>query len=173
MGVIKSSDPATRAIPGVLLQFLDRATVALGCTADRSLVPAVHWVSGWQVDADQRSLWCLVPRDFTAGLRPALDAHGRFALTVEHIGPHECYQFKGRILEIRPSTEHDAAVVARCRERFAAAVRQIPQFAGQEAALRRYILDAGVAVRFAVQEIFLQTPGPGAGSLLARLENLS
>jgi hypothetical protein len=173
MGVTKTSEPAARAIPGVILQFLDRASVALGCTADRDRLPTIHWVSGWQADADQKSLWCFVPREFEAGLRQAIAAKGRFSMTVEHIGPHECYQFKGRILEARPATEADAAVVARCRERFAAAVRQVPQFAGHEAALRRYILDAVVAVRVAVHEIFLQTPGPGAGSLLARLENPS
>jgi hypothetical protein len=171
MSSLRNSEPKTRAIPGVLVQFLDRASVALGCTRDAQLVPRIHWVSGWQLDADPASLWCFIPREFAAGLQPALDGNGHFALTVEHIGPHECYQFKGRLRELRPAIEADRAVVARSRERFAAAVRALlPHLTEQEAEMRRYILDPAVAVRFSVREIFLQTPGPGAGSLLARLE---
>jgi hypothetical protein len=174
MSVIRRPDSTARAIPGVLIQFLERASVALGCTADASRVPRVHWVSGWQVDPDHRSIWCFVPREFTPGLEATMEGNGQFALTVEHIGPHECYQFKGRCVELRPSTESDRAVVSRCRERFSIAVRHhVPQIASHDAALRRYILEPAVAVRVAVREIFLQTPGPGAGSLLARLEPTS
>lgn len=172
MSAVRSPEPVSRTLPGVLVQFLDRASVAIGCTRDRALVPNIHYVSGWQLDADQKSIWCHIPESFTPGLRAALEENGLFALTVEHIGPHECYQFKGRYLSMRPATEHDRAVVARCRERFACAVVGLhPHFAGETGALRRYILDPAVAVRFAVHEVYLQTPGPGAGSLLARLED--
>jgi hypothetical protein len=157
-------------LPGVIVQFLDRASVAIGCTRDRDLVPRIHYVSGWQLDADQRSIWCFIPEAFTPGLQSSLEDNGHFALTVEHIGPHECYQFKGRYRSMRPSTEYDRAVVARCRERFASAVTALlSNYASQSQALRRYILDPAVAVRFDVREVYLQTPGPGAGSLLAKL----
>ncbi len=172
MSALRRSEPAARSLPGVILQFLERASVALGCTRDGKLVPRVHWVSGWQADADQRSLWCFIPREFGDGLAAALETNGHFALTVEHIGPHECYQFKGRLLSMRAATEPDLAVASRCRERFAAAVPALlPHLAGERELLRRYILPPAVAVRFAVREIYLQTPGPGAGSLLARLED--
>lgn len=157
-------------MPGVILRFLDRASVALGCSRDGALVPRIHWVSGWQVDPDQASIWCFVPKEFAEGLPPAGEEHGPFALTIEHIGPHECYQFKGPLRERRPATEADRLVTSRCRERFSAAVRGLlTHLAGEDAALRRYILEPAVAVRLEVREIFLQTPGPGAGSLMARL----
>lgn len=158
-------------LPGVLVQFLDRASVAIGCTRDRDLIPRIHYVSGWQLDEDQRSIWCFIPAAFTPGLQSSLEDNGHFALTIEHIGPHECYQFKGKYRAMRPSTEHDRAVVARCRERFASAVVALhPHFANQADALRRYILDPAEAVRVDVREVYLQTPGPGAGRLLAQLE---
>ena len=158
-------------LPGVLVQFLDRASVAVACTRDQNLVSRIHYVSGWQLDADQKSIWCFIPSEFAAGLQESLDGNRQFALTVEHIGPHETYQFKGKLVESRPATEHDRAVVARCRSRFASALLALnPKLAGKSATLERYILDPGVAVRVAVREIFLQTPGPGAGTLLASLE---
>lgn len=158
-------------IPGLLQRFLERASVGIGCTRARDLTPRVHYVSGWQVDPDQRSIWGYVPKIFEPGLGEAAAEKGPFALTVEHIGPHETYQFKGRLAELRPATEADRAVAARCRERFSAAVRGLlPHLADKDAALRSYIAEPAVAVRLAVREIYVQTPGPGAGSLLATLE---
>ena len=172
MSTVRSPESAPRALPRVLVQFLDRASVALGCTRNATLTPRIHHSSGWLLDADQRSIWCFIPEAFTTGLRSSLEENGHFALTVEHIGPHECYQFKGRYLSMRPSTENDREIVARCRERFAAAVAALnPHAAPDPAVLRRYILDPAVAVRFAVREVFLQTPGPGAGRLLVQLED--
>lgn len=171
MGTVRRPEGAPRSIPGVILNFLERASVAMGCTRDEKRVPRIHWTSGWQVDPDARSLWAFVSRPFAAGLAEAARAQGPFALTVEHIGPHETYQFKGRLVECRAATEADRTVVARVRERFAAAVvGLLPHFAADREALRAYIWDPAVAVRATVREIYLQTPGPGAGSLLARLE---
>jgi len=168
---VRSPEPVARVLPGVLVQFLDRASVAVACTRDRDLVPRIHYVSGWQLDADQKSIWCFIPKEFTPGLQESLDGNRRFALTVEHIGPHETYQFKGTGVSLRPATDADAAVTARCRGRFASALIALQaKLAGKTAVLERYILDPAVAFRFAVREIYLQTPGPGAGTLLAKLE---
>lgn len=170
MSVVRGSE-VSKTLPGVLVQFLDRASVAIGCTRDATLAPTIHYASGWQLDGDQRSIWCFIPEPFTPRLRSSLEENGHFALTVEHIGPHECYQFKGTYVEMRPATDVDREIVARCRERFAAALCGLnPLLAPNKDVLRRYILDPAVAVRFAVREVYLQTPGPGAGRLLAQLE---
>ena len=55
-------------IPGVLLQFLERASVAMGCTRTRDLVPQIHWVSGWSVDPDGSTVHCYIPKAFANGL---------------------------------------------------------------------------------------------------------
>jgi hypothetical protein len=159
-------------IPGVIRRFLERASVAVGCTRDRALTPRIHYVSGWSVDPDERSLWGFVPAVFERGLRETAEEKGPFALTVEHIGPHECYQFKGALEELRTAVDADRAIVERCRARFAAAVKDLlPHLAPHHAALRRYIAEPSLAFRVRVREIYAQTPGPGAGSLLARLED--
>jgi hypothetical protein len=173
MSPLQTPNAALRPIPGVILQFLDRASVAVGCTRDRALRPHLRWVSGWQVDQDRNSLWCFIPREFMTGLLESLEENGHFALTTELIGPHECYQFKGRHLEHRAVTDQDRAIVETCRDRFSAHVRAHLRHAPPDQYLRCYILDPAIAIRFRVREIYLQTPGPGAGRLLSRLEGSS
>ena len=52
-------------IPGVMVSFLGRASVAVASTRDERLVPRVHFLSGWSVDPDGEGVTCLVPAAFT------------------------------------------------------------------------------------------------------------
>jgi len=156
-------------ISGKIVRFLEqRANVAFGGTRDRDLVPHGHRVSGWRVDADGRTLTALVPEQFIAHLVESLEDNGHFALTVEEFPSHETYQFKGRYLRHRPLRHDDVEVVDRIRERFVKNVRPIYTDA-PEHFLKAFILKAHLAVEFEVLEIYLQTPGPGAGARLAPL----
>lgn len=161
------SQPAV-AIPSTLVQFLEqRGSVGVAATRDRALKPRVHGLSGWSVADQGRELVCLVSRGFTDGLMASLEENGQFAVTVEHIGPHETYQFKGSYAGSRPLTPEDRATWERFRTRFALAVQGIDRKSGLSSAwLADYIPPPEVAVRMRVGEIFLQTPGPGAGKRL-------
>ncbi len=153
-------------IPGKIVRFLEqRANVAFAGTRDRDLVPHGHRVSGWRVDADGGTLTALVPEQSAAHLVESLEDNGQFALTVEESPSHETYQFKGRYLRHRPLQDDDVETVDRIRERFVKNLR--PIFADlPEHALEAFVLKAHVAVEFEVIEIYLQTPGPGAGARL-------
>jgi hypothetical protein len=88
-------------------------------------------------------------------------------VTVEHIGPHETYQFKGSYAGSRPLTREDQATWERLRTRFAVTVRGIDPNTGlTDSWLADYIPPPEIVVRMRVREIFLQTPGPGAGKRL-------
>jgi hypothetical protein len=141
-------------IPGKLERFLED---------DRDLVPCGHRIVGWRVGADHQTLACMVPALFLTGLVENLTDNGRFAVTIEEFPTHETYQFKGQYLRHRDAGAEDQRLVARIRERFARSVRsvltEIP-----EAVLRDVVLDPAVIVEMRVEEIFLQTPGPGAGT---------
>jgi hypothetical protein len=76
-------------IPGVMVSFLGRASVAVASTRDERLVPRVHFLSGWSVDPDGEGVTCLVPAAFTHGLDETLLSRGEFALTAEVSGRHE------------------------------------------------------------------------------------
>ena len=153
-------------IPGMLIEFLDRASVGIASTRSRDLVPAVHFLSGWRVEDNGAIVECLVARGFTEGLEENLADNGRLTLTAEVIGPHETYQFKGATVGTRPAGAADARVSEACRQRFFDACQKY--YAGQfeDEDVRAKIGPPAVVVRLEVSEVYIQTPGPAAGKRL-------
>jgi len=153
-------------IPGKIARFLEqRANVAFAGTRNRDLVPSGHPISGWCIGADGRTLTVLLPEPFTAGLVESLRDNGELALTVEDFPAHETYQFKGRYVRHRPVQREDIDIVDRIRERFMKNIRTVYP-AVPEGIVGAFISTPGLAVEFEVFEIYLQTPGPGAGTRL-------
>jgi hypothetical protein len=153
-------------IPGRLVRFLDQyANLAFAGTRDHNRVPRGHCVSGWRLGTDGHTLTAIVAMGFSSHLVESVQENGQFALTVEEYPSHETYQFKGRYLRHRPLEQEDVEAVDRIRERF---VRNVmPLYPGAPPnPLRSFILPPELAVEFAVDEIYLQTPGPGAGARL-------
>jgi hypothetical protein len=153
-------------IPGRILRFLEQhGNLAFAGTRDRDLVPYGHRVSGWFVGADGRTMTALVAEHSTDRLVDSLQDNGELALTVEEFPSHETYQFKGRYVLHRPVRREDIQVVDRIRDRFLRSVRHLFSDA-PEYLLNAYIHVPALAVEFEVKEIFVQTPGPGAGARL-------
>ena len=153
-------------IPGKIVRFLEQhANVAFAGTRDRDLVPYGHKVCGWRVDADQRTMTALVPEEFTPGLVESLQENGELAVTVEEFPSHETYQFKGRYLRNRAVRHDDVEIVDRIRRRFVRSLRPIYADAPEDV-LNAFVSNPSLAVEFEVLEIYLQTPGPGAGTRL-------
>src|SRR5262245_23683518 len=149
-------------IPGMILKFLqDRGTIAVSGTRDENLVPHVHYVSGWDVESDQRTIRCSINQAYLEHLFSSLEDNGQFSLTVEQIGTHETYQFKGNFTGSAEPNDADCAAHSRVTDRFAKAVSSL--FGLSQEVCRAFIFPPSVVVRFTVREIFLQTPGPGAG----------
>lgn len=149
-------------IPGMILQFLqDRGTIAVSGTRDANRVPHVHYVSGWDVEPNQQTIRCSINGSYLDHLFSSLEENGQFALTVEQIGTHETYQFKGTYAGSAEPNDADFSAHQRMTARFAKAVSLL--FGHSEQDCRAFIAPPSVVVRFTVKEIFLQTPGPGAG----------
>ena len=154
------------ALPGRLVRFLDQhANLAFAGTRGRDLVPHGHRVSGWRLGGDGRTLTAIIAEDSSSHLVESVEDNGEFALTVEEFPSHETYQFKGRYLRHRPLQPEDTAAVDRIRERFVKSVTPLYPDAAQHM-LGSYIQRPELAVDFEVREVFLQTPGPGAGARL-------
>jgi hypothetical protein len=152
-----------RVIPGKIVRFLEQyANVAFAGTRDRARVPHGHRVSGWRIGAGGRTLTVFIPEQFTAHLVESLEDNGQLAVTVEEFPSHETYQFKGRYLRHRPLQQEDVEIVDRIRERFVRNLRPIYSDV-PENLLRALVVKPRLAVEFEVMEIYLQTPGPGAG----------
>ena len=156
-------------IPGKIVRFLEQhANVAFAGTRDRDLVPYGHKVCGWRVDADQRTMTAFVPQEFTPGLVESLRENGELAVTVEEFPSHETYQFKGRYLRDREVRHDDVEIVDRIRRRFVRSLRPIYADVPEDV-LNAFVSNPSLAVEFEVLEVYLQTPGPGAGTRLVPL----
>jgi hypothetical protein len=153
-------------IPGKLIRFLEQyANVAFVGVRDSGLVPFGHRVSGWRVGADQRTMTIFVPHEFVQRLVDSLQQNGELAVTVEAFPAHETYQFKGRYLHHRSVQDDDVEIVNRVRRRFVKSLRPMDPDRSEDA-LQAFVSSPSLAVDFEVQEIYLQTPGPGAGTRL-------
>lgn len=150
-------------IPREIVDFLSRASVAVLSTRDAARAPHIHFLSGWQVHEDRASVVCLVPASFTDRLAEGLAPAGRIAMVAEVIGPHETYQLKGRYLEHREAGPADRPVFDACLRRFVDGVQAHLKGRFREDDLAARVHEPAIALRFAVEEVFLQTPGPAAG----------
>jgi len=153
-------------IPGMLIDFLDRASVGICSTRGKDLAPRIHFLAGWRVEERGEVVECLVSRGFTDRLEENLADNRRLTLTAEVIGPHETYQFKGTSEGVRPAGAADTPASEACRRRFFDAIRKY--YPGQfkdEDILARVGIPA-VVVRLSVSEVYIQTPGPAAGKRL-------
>ena len=153
-------------IPGKLVRFLEQyANVAFAGSRDRDLVPFGHRVSGWQVGANQQTMTIWFPDDDLQKLLGSLQENGELAVTVEEFPSHETYQFKGRYLHHRGLEDGDTEIVDRLRRRFVKSLRPLYPDAPEEV-LSAFVSPPTLAVELEVLEIYLQTPGPGAGTRL-------
>lgn len=155
-------------IPGKIVRFLEeRANVGLAGTRDHQLLPWGYRMSGWRVAPDGRTLTVLVATPRADHLVESLQDNGQFAVTVAEHPTHETYQLKGRYVRHRPIQQDDLAVTRLVRERFARSIRtEIPPGVSEAHVVGTQVPPPSVAVDIEVGEVYVQTPGPGAGSRL-------
>ena len=124
---------------------------------------------GWMLLPDGHTLTILVPEGGRPHLLESLEDNGQVAVTIEDYPAHEAYQFKGQYLRHRPAEPGDAEIAGRIRDSFMRAVMPI---AGEVAvhALRAFVQPPVLAVDVDVREVYVQTPGPGAGARLVPRE---
>ena len=157
-------NPDAPRIPDDILRFVDeQANIGFAGTRNASLVPLGHRVSGWRIAADGKTLTAFLPNLSVARFLEAVADNGQVAIVVEEVGTHETYQMKGRYLRHRPTTPEEVGLSATQRERFVEGLRRLYPHPGLPDLMRASIPDATTAVDVDVQEVFLQTPRPGAG----------
>lgn len=153
-------------IPGKIARFVqERANTAGMASRDADLVPHVHRVSGWRLGKDGKTITAYLPALFAEHLLEAMENNGQVAFSLEEYPAHETYQFKGVFVRQRALEAEDRALVATQRERFVRDILPLYPEAPVDL-IRGYVVEPDVAVEFEVQEIYLQTPGPGAGARL-------
>ena len=132
-------------------------------TRDARLEPEVTRAVGLRADPDRRHVSVFLAAATAERTLRNLRDNGRIAIAVSNPPDHRALQLKGALADLRAATEEDAAAVLA----YVAQVSQVLDVLGLPARLvsRLNCLPCTRAyVR--VDEIFLQTPGPGAGSAL-------
>jgi Pyridoxamine 5'-phosphate oxidase len=142
-----------------LAEFLQSGISILVGTRDARLMPEVARVLGARVEPGGRELTIYVPA--ATGERTLANAreNGRLAVCFAAVD-HTSYQLKGRLAEVRPAR----AAERRTIERYRAALAQHFGSVGLPPRLTHRLSHwPAHALRMAVEAVFLQTPGPGAG----------
>jgi hypothetical protein len=153
-------------IPDRVVEVLHGPAIMFVGTRDAGHRPAHTTAVGAVVHEDRRIVTFFIPESRSARLLSNLRDNGRVAFDFGWVS-HEAYQLKGTYLSSRPATDADVAQQDAYRKKLVAAVRQgYPEEIARPLALG-FAYTPGVAVTFRVEEVFLQTPGPNAGTRLA------
>src|SRR5262245_51679181 len=136
-------------------------------TRDEALRPAHTMVVGALVHDDRPTVTVLVPAARSERVLRDLTENGRIAVGVALVS-HEAYQLKGTYVSSRPTDDTERA----CQEARRAALLASALEAGFPPTIARPLTmglayTPGVAITFRAEEVFLQTPGPGAGTRLS------
>lgn len=135
-------------------------------TRDSRLVPEITRAWGPRVSEDRQSVSLCVPVATSGKTLDNLEANGRIAVAFTHPANYKTFQLKGRHARIAESDSADLAVVDRHRDAFAVVNAPLGQPREVvESFWRAEIETSGALVKilFKPEEVFDQTPGPGAG----------
>ena len=155
-------------IPGKIVRFLEQhANTGVAGTRDRDLVPYGCRVSAWRVHPDGHTMTLFIPEPLMDRVIASLEENGQLAVTVGEHQTHETYQLKGKYMSHRAVGADDLPLVTRFRDRFVRSIRsQIPPGVPEAFVGGFAVPDPTVAVDVDIREVYLQTPGPGAGGRL-------
>ena len=150
-------------IPDRVAEVLEGPAFLKVGVRDASLRPAQVVAVGAQVHDDRQTVTVFVPAARVERILPQLVENGRIAVAAG-MASHEAYQVKGTYLSSRPTGDADQARLVTRRASLLAALLE----AGYPEAIARPLTQGfawtpSMAITFRVQEVFQQTPGPGAG----------
>ena len=129
-------------------------------TRDAQLKPASARGFGVEVDAPRQELTVFLPAPGAPTTLANLRENGQIALTFSRAFDHRSLQVKGQILSIAETDERQRGL----QDRYFAAFAEGLVFIGHRLAqLNRFRYYPSYALRFRIESMFDQTPGPGAG----------
>jgi len=135
-------------------------------TRDAELRPAHAFPTGVVVDDDRETVTFFVNEWRSTRILSDLENNGRVALAGGWM-THEAYQLKGVYLSSRPATDEEMAFQEAHLARLSAELSQVLPKETVETLFLKLACRPSLAVTFRVEEVFLQTPGPGAGTKMA------
>lgn len=151
-----------------LVAFMQGGVSLHAASRDAGCVPNLSRAVGCRVSPDRTRVTVFLLASHSAAMLADFRANGAIALVVSLPSSHRTVQLKGLDAAIEPLQDTDHILIARLREAF---VKELVSL-GYAAPLPQTLLSGArgdvVAVGFTVSGAFIQTPGPAAGSPLAR-----
>ncbi len=148
-------------LPDKMVEFVHGPHLLFFGTRNAKLRPTATWAFGALADGGDGTVTVFVPEVEGAATFENLEDNGRVSLTVSDAATHETYQFKGQHSLTRPCNEADYTVQDIHISKVIAHLEAIG-YSGD--IWRGFIVSPAKAVTFSVEDIFVQTPGPGAGN---------
>lgn len=146
-----------------LVPFLESGVSILVGSRDDGFFPDCVRGLGARVEADGAELTVFLAEATSAATLANLGANGRLAVCFSRAQDHRSIQVKGRVVSMAAGDARDRAAVERYRCELAGSWG----FVGVPVRVTARVNHWPVrAVRFRVESIYLQTPGPGAGAPL-------
>lgn len=146
-----------------LANFLQSGLSIVVGTRDADLAPEVARAVGARIDPDGAAATVFVPVATGARTRANLEANGRISVTFSRPADHRTIQIKGGVCELRAADEREREEIERYRAALTAALGYFGVPARLTARIEHWPCHA---VRFRVEAVYQQTPGPGAGGAL-------
>lgn len=154
-----------RTIPEDLVDFLESGVSILVGTRNAARRPETARACGAQVGADREHLSIFLGASWSGRTVEDLEETGLVAVGFSRMLDHFSIQVKGDEAVVRSATEEERIVPERYR---AAYVEQLYMGGLPRSLTTRFRVWPAKVVTFRVREIFVQTPGPGAGAPLDR-----
>jgi hypothetical protein len=160
---------APSPIDAELASFIESGGVSMhAASRDAANVANLARPLACRVSADRTRVTVLLLASHAGAMLADYRSNRRIALVVTLPSTHRTVQLKGDDAAVEPLQDGDHALIARHREGF---VRELTSL-GYNGALAEILLAGArgdvVAVGFTVGAVFNQTPGPAAGTPLAR-----
>lgn len=147
-------------LPAALAAFLEGPNSIVVATQNGALVPAIAHAFGLRCDAPAGRVFVYMPTQWSGPTLDNLQKEPRIAITSGLPSTHRTIQLKGRAVRVAPTPEDERA---RVDARFAAFMDECERSGMPRRLLARVTVWPSTTVEVDVDEIFDQTPGPGAG----------
>lgn len=147
-----------------LADFLEEGLASHIASRNADLEPNAARVVALKVDEDRQHVIAYVPKVSTGAVLDDLRSNGQVALVCTRPSDDKGCQVKGVFTDVRDATPDEHAFVIAQWERFRDTLEQVGL---PRAPTDAWVTWPCVAIRFRVNALFDQTPGPGAGAPLS------
>lgn len=148
-----------------VVELLSSGVVTSVATRDAALAPELVPAVGSRVARDRRTLTVFVPRALAGATLANIANNGHLAVTATRPSDHKSMQFKGTARGVHDAADTDRPLLEMLR---GAMIEQLATFGMPRTITRRLTFWPSVAIEIDVNDVFVQTPGPGAGMPLSR-----